>query len=100
MQILQIIADFIFNKLSKSSIYLLKSYKICVKQNLASLRLCERIHKIFLICGIQKISVNSIIRGYNKKSLQFSTEIHIRKRELLNTLANYNSTIIQFKENG
>lgn len=34
-----------------------------------------------------------VIRGYNKNSLQFSTVIHIIKRELLNTLANYNSTI-------
>jgi hypothetical protein len=34
-----------------------------------------------------------VIRGYNKKSLQFSTAIHIIKREVLNTLANYNSTI-------
>ena len=33
-----------------------------------------------------------IIVGYKKKSLQFSTEIHIIKTELLNTLANYNST--------
>lgn len=31
--------------------------------------------------------------GHNKNSLQFSTEIHIRKRELLNILANSNSTI-------
>lgn len=36
--------------------------------------------------------------AYNKKSLQFSTEIHIKKRELLNTLANSNSTIkFQYK---
>lgn len=34
-----------------------------------------------------------VIRGYNKNSLQFSTVIHIIKREVLNTLANYNSTI-------
>ncbi len=34
-----------------------------------------------------------VIHGYNKKSLQFSTVIHIIKREVLNTLANYNSTI-------
>ncbi|SHG28923.1 hypothetical protein SAMN05444388_102150 [Flavobacterium johnsoniae] len=34
-----------------------------------------------------------VVRGYNKKSLQFSTAIHIIKREVLNTLANYNSTI-------
>ena len=48
------------------------------KKNFASLRLCE---------------INSkTIRGYTKNSLQFSTEIHIIKRELLNTLANYNST--------
>lgn len=32
-------------------------------------------------------------RGHNKNSLQFSTEIRIRKTEVLNTLANYNSTI-------
>lgn len=36
--------------------------------------------------------------AYKKKSLQFSTEIHIRKRELLNILANSNSTIkFQYK---
>lgn len=34
-------------------------------------------------------------KGNNKKTLQFITEIHIIKRELLNTLANYNATKIK-----
>ena len=44
-----------------------------------------------LIAEFQNKKVEEI-RGYNKKSLQFSTVIHTIKRELLNTLANYNST--------